>query len=171
MRRWAGSDSKSTSSSSAVPVDGRRPISARRSVVLPAPLRPISPHISPSLTASVAPRRIGIAPIDALRLETLSTGGSPAGDAFEPDAANQFLHFRIVERLLGRAVGDDGAVVERKHAVGKTADDFHIVLDEQYRDLPTLECRHHDLHQIEFFLDRDAAGRLVEQQKTRMPCN
>src|SRR6185312_9221359 len=139
MRRWAGSASRSTLSSPTAPVDGRSPINARRSVVLPAPLRPISPHISPSLTTSVAPRRIGMAPIDALRLETLSTGCSPGSNTLEPGAADQFLHLRIVQRLAGRSVGDDGAVVERKHPVGKTADDFHIVLLEQHGDLAALE--------------------------------
>ena len=85
----------------------------------------------------------------------------------EPDAADQFLHARIIQRLGRCSVGDDGAVVERQHPVGEARDYLHVVLDEQHGDLASFERRHHHVHQIELLLDRNTAGRLVEQQQPR----
>src|SRR3974390_3535945 len=110
-RRCAGSANRLTWSSSAFPVAGIAPISARKSVVLPAPLRPISPHISPSFTASEASRMIGIGPIETLRLATLSMAGAP-GRGLDLDAANQLLNLRIIQRLGGRSVSYASSVVE-----------------------------------------------------------
>src|SRR6187431_1681072 len=109
-RRCGGRASKSTSPSLTLPVAGIAPIRARMKVVLPAPLRPIRPHISPSSSSSEASRMIGIGPIDTLSAETLSIGrrllrGGALG------AADQFLHTCIRQRHGGRAVGDHGAIV------------------------------------------------------------
>src|SRR3569832_2891705 len=101
---------------------------ARSSVVFPAPLRPIRPHISPSFTASEAPRRIGMGPIDTSRSATLSMGASRS---LELHAGDQLLPARLLQRLRGRPVGDDGTVVEGEHALGAAAADQHVVLDEQ----------------------------------------
>src|SRR5215471_11166096 len=157
-RRCAGNASRSTWPSSTLPRAGSAPISARINVVFPAPLRPIRPHISPSFTISEASRMIGIEPIETLRLSILSMAGS----GLEPNAGDQLLHPRIIERLMRRAVGDDRAIVESEDTVGKPRDNFHVMFNKQNRDLSCFERRHDDLHQVEFFLDRNAAGGLVE---------
>src|SRR6202000_482541 len=102
---------------------------ARNKVVLPAPLRPMSPHISPSSRAKEALRMIGIGPIDTLRLDTLSMGGSPSGD-LDLRAADQRLYAGIGQRRRRCAIGDHGAIVKCQHAIGKTLHDLHVVLDE-----------------------------------------
>src|SRR6185312_4173151 len=121
-----------------LPSAASAPMTARRSVVFPAPLRPISPHISPSFTASEASRMIGIGPIETWRPSTLSMGAS---GGLHPDAGDQLLHARLAERLGRRAVGDDGAVVEGEHALRELSHDLHVVLDEQHGDLAALERR------------------------------
>src|SRR5688572_6987932 len=120
-RRCGGSARRSIASSSALPLAGSAPIRARMKVVLPAPLRPIRPHISPSLSWSEASRMIGIGPIDTLSAETLSMGrGLRRGAAL--GAAYQFLHTCIRQRHGGRVVGDHGAIVERQYPVGEALD-------------------------------------------------
>src|SRR3974390_98388 len=104
------------------------------SVVFPAPLRPMRPHISPSFTASEASRMIGIGPIDTSRFATLSILSS-GHDRLQFDAGNEFLHARIIKCLLRRTVGDDRTVVKSEDAIGKTGDDLHIMLYNQNRDL------------------------------------
>src|SRR5690349_14302505 len=95
------------------------------SVVLPAPLRPIKPIIAWLGTESETPRRICTALIATLRLVSSSMRGLQAAD----DVA---AHLRIGERDLRFRVGDDAAVVEREHALGEAAHDFHVVLDEEH---------------------------------------
>src|SRR5919198_5934686 len=114
----------------------RMPMSAFMSVVLPAPLRPISPIIVWSGTESVTPRRICTALIATLRLRSSSMGVclQPANDV--P------AHFRIGERDLGCGVGDDAAVVEGEHALREAAHHFHVVLDEK-------NCRAFGAHRVE----------------------
>src|SRR5215831_2261901 len=134
-RRCAGKVSRSTWPNSALPCAGSAPISARIRVVFPAPLRPIRPHISPSFTARDAPRIIGIDPIETLRFSTLSM----ARPRLEPHAADEFLHPRVIQGLVRSAVGDHRAIVESEDTVGKARDDFHVMFDEQDRDLARLE--------------------------------
>src|SRR5271154_6543154 len=138
-RRCAGCAMRSTSSNAADPVAGIAPISARINVVLPAPLRPTRPHISPASIARLAPRMIGIAPIETPRPDTLSMTPLPA----RPRAADQHLNPRIGERSGRRPVGDDGAVIEGEHAIGVALDDLHIVLDEQHGEPAAPQRRHH----------------------------
>src|SRR3974390_3707443 len=129
--RWcAGSASRSTWPSSILPVAGIAPISARSNVVLPAPLRPIRPHTSPSLTLSDASRMIGTGPIETSRFATLSMAGL-LDRSFEANAANQFLHLLIRQGLGRCAVGDHGAVVKREYAIGETCNNLHVMLDEE----------------------------------------
>src|SRR5580692_10976612 len=133
-RRCAGKVNRSIGPSSARPLAGMAPMMARNNVVFPAPLRPISPHISPSSSANEAPRMIGTGPIDTLRLDTLNIGNG-AGSALPPGAADQRLNAGIAQRFGRRAVGDDGTVVKCQHPLGETLDDLHVVLDEQHGDL------------------------------------
>src|SRR3954454_21384998 len=141
------------------------PMSARRSVVLPAPLRPIRPHISPSLTSSDALRTTGTGPMATSRLSILSTRRGPGG--YWLRAADKRLHAGIGERLRRCAVGNYCPVVESEDAIRKSGDDIHVVLHKEHREPAALQGRHHHLHQLELLLDGNAAGRLVEQQNAR----
>src|SRR5271154_2307352 len=144
-RPCAGSAMRSTSPKTAVPVAGIAPISARSSVVLPAPLRPMSPHISPVSMARLAPRMIGIGPIETSRPDTLSMAALPP----RPRPADEQLDPGIGEGDGRGPVGDHGAVVEGEHAVGIALDDLHVVLDEQHREPAAPQRRHYDLHDAE----------------------
>src|SRR5687767_7604933 len=84
----------------------RMPMIVFMSVVLPAPLRPMSPVIEAGAISSDTSRRICVPAIETLTRSILSTG-----------ARNVALHFRIAERHLRRRVGDDAAVVEGEHAL------------------------------------------------------
>src|SRR5579875_1428300 len=141
-RRCAGRPMRSTWPSNARPLAGSAPMMARSSVVLPAPLRPIRPHICPSVTNRDALRMIGTMPIDTLRFATSSMGGSRG---LHLHAGDELLHLRVAERLFRRSVGDHRAFIEGKHAVGEAADDLHVVLDKQHGDLARLERRHDHL--------------------------
>src|SRR5262245_17944485 len=125
------------------------PMRARSSVVLPAPLRPMSPHMSPSSTESETLRRIGTGPIATLRSDTLSM----ALPAAYLGAADEGLHALVGQRRGGRAVGDHGAVVEGEHPVGEPCHDLHVVLHEQDRDTAGAQRRHDHVHDAELLLD------------------
>src|SRR5262249_30762683 len=165
-RRCGGNTSKSIPPSSAIPLAGMAPMMARNNVVFPEPLRPISPHISPSSSANEAPRMTGIGPIDTLRSDTLNIGDR-ASRALQLRAADQSLDTGVRERNGRRSIGYHRALVKCQDSLGEPLNDLHVVLYEQHRDLAIAQCRHDDLHQIEFLFDRDATGGLVEQEKAR----
>src|SRR5437879_137608 len=127
-RRWAGSPNRSTWSSSALPLAAMAPISARINVVLPAPLRPMRPHISPSARSSEASRTIGTGPIATSSERTLSIGRPRQHRKVLLGSSDQQLHSGVAERLVRRAVGDQRAVVEREHSFGEAGNDLHVVL-------------------------------------------
>src|SRR5260221_8700992 len=117
--RCVGSGTRSRSSTRTVPREGlSRPITAFMSVVLPAPLRPMSPVMEPVGTSSETPRSTCTEASETLRSRMLSMTSH--------DVA---LHFRVGERHLRRGVGDDAAVIEGEHALREAADDLHVVLD------------------------------------------
>src|SRR5687767_12724946 len=93
------------------------PMIARTSVVLPAPLRPISPTNWPAPTLRSTPRRM-LAPWIAT--------WSPSTPSIEHllDAARRVVfadhrraHRGVGEHRLRCTVGDDAALVEREHAI------------------------------------------------------
>src|SRR3954471_14100276 len=160
-RECAGRLSKSMPASSALPVAGIAPIMARNRVVFPAPLRPISPHIPPSSTVKEASRTIGMGPIDTLRPDTLNIGHG-ARCSLGPGTADQCLNASIAQSCCRRAVGDYGAVIKCQDTFGETFDDLHVVLHKEHGDVAIAQGEHDDLHQIDFFLNRDSTRRLVE---------
>src|SRR5262249_27207674 len=89
----------------------KRPISDFIRVVLPAPLRPISPVMLPCGSSSDTSRRICTLRIATLRPRMLSMQG--------PNHVAP--HLGVGERGLRRRVGDDAPVVEREHATGEAA--------------------------------------------------
>src|SRR5882672_4678729 len=129
---------------SALPVAGTAPINARKRVVLPAPLRPMRPHISPSRRSIAALRTIWIRPIETPRSTTLSI--SRALPRAGIGSADERLNLRIGERDRRRPVRNDSTVIEGKHAVSKACYDLHVVFDEQDGDLSAPQRRHHNIH-------------------------
>src|SRR4029079_11374894 len=162
-RRCGGMPRSSVLASSILPLAGMLPIRARNNVVFPAPLRPMSPHISPSLTSSDALRTMGTGPMATSRLLILSMRLRPQ----RLGTADQALHARIGKRLCRGAIGNYGPVVEGEHTVGKSRHDLHVVLHEQHGEPPALERGHHHIHEIELLLDGNTAGWLIEQQNAR----
>src|SRR5918911_628983 len=100
------------------------PMMARISVVLPAPFRPMRPHISRSETSSDASRTIGTGPIATLSDCTLSIGRPRHHVQFRLGAADQHLHARLAERLIRGAVRNQRPVIESQHAIRKPRDDL-----------------------------------------------
>src|SRR5262245_11512676 len=98
---------------------------ARSSVVLPAPLRPISPANCPASSVRLTARRIATGPIATSR-----SCNSSMGTAFSGDVPP---HLGIVEHPCRSAVGDHTPVVEREDAPCVMLDDLHVVLDEHHR--------------------------------------
>src|SRR5882724_4615579 len=113
--------------SSALPVADKMPIRARKTVVLPAPLRPMRAHISPSPRSNVASRMTGTRPIETPRPATLSMDRAPLQTRLGLGAADECLNLRIGKHGRGRSVGDHRTVVEGEHAVGEARHDFHVV--------------------------------------------
>src|SRR3954449_11877893 len=160
-RQCAGRLSKSMPASSALPVAGMAPMMARNRVVFPAPLRPISPHIPPSSSVKEAFRMIGMGPMETLRSDTLNIGHG-AYCTLRSGTADQCLNASVAQSCCRRAVGDYGAVIKCQDTFGETFDDLHVVLHKEHGDLAIAQGEHDDLHQIEFFLNRDSTGWLVK---------
>src|SRR5258708_13591532 len=78
-------------------------------------------------------------------------------------------NFGIVQRGLGRRVGDDAAFVEGEHALREAAHHLHVVLDEEHGDALGSRSADHPLHDAELLLGGAAARRLADPQAARLP--
>src|ERR1041384_8149735 len=156
-RSWVATRSRSRLSKRTEPRPAlRRPITVFITVVLPAPLRPMSPVMEPVGTSSETSRRICIDAIETLSRSISSTAADHV--AFD-------LGMR--ERIPGRRVRDDAPVVEREHALREAAHHLHVVLDEEHgRALGTHRLEHH-LHDAELLLRRYPARGLIQEQDPR----
>src|SRR5215471_7665627 len=158
-RRWVGMAGKGAPSNSRRPVPGVKPMIVRSNVVLPAPLRPMSPANSSASTSRSTSRRMATGPMDTDTPSSLSMRR-----LLTDHIAAHILH---AQHGLRRTIADDAALIECHHTAGKARDDVHVVLDENhpYAGIP---CRTHDhVHDSELLVRRDAAGRLVQQQQLR----
>src|SRR6267142_1659103 len=160
-RRCGAMRRRSTPSSIIVPARvGSAPMIARISVVLPAPLRPMTPHSDPAGTSSDTARRTGVAPmLTSTRL--ISSTPDPTRHV-RPNA-------RIRQDVAGCAISENAPFVEGEDARAVAFDDVDVVLDEHHRGLPLFERGHDDVHDGELLLAADAAGRLVEKEQRRLP--
>src|SRR5690242_17881370 len=109
------------------PADARhRPITVRRQVVLPAPLRPSSMVSEPCGTSKSTPCRMWYCPMwvftPARESSALCTGSDPE---------IRLLDHGRGDHLRGLAVGDQRALVQHDDAIGERAHHVHLVLDEQ----------------------------------------
>src|SRR6266536_190138 len=123
-RWWVGMPANRTLSNSSLPVPGVKPMIVRSRVVLPAPLRPMSPANSPVSTSRSTLRRMATGPID-----TDTPSSRSMRRLLASDIAAHVLH---AEYILRRTIANDAAVVEGHHAAGKARDDIHVVLDENH---------------------------------------
>src|SRR5882672_12971157 len=122
-RACVGRASRSASSKFTVPLETfSRPMRLFMNVVLPAPLRPISPAMLPRGSSSETSRRMGTPLMATFSPRMLSMDSA---DHIAP-------HLGVVQRGLRRRVGDDAPVVEREHAPGEAAHHLHVVLDEDH---------------------------------------
>src|SRR2546422_7996189 len=157
VRRQVGVASRSAPWKLIAPLETLRiPMMLFMSVVLPAPLRPMSPAIVPTGSASETSRRIRTDWIETLRFSTLST---------QHPTHHVALHLRIGERNLRRRVGDDAPVVEREHAPGKAAYHLHVVLDKQHRGALGAHRRRSEEHTSELQSRLHLVCRLLLEKK------
>src|SRR5262249_30039544 len=137
-RRWVGMPGKGTPSNSRRPLPGVKPMIVRNSVVLPAPLRPMSPANSPASRSRSTSRRIATGPMDTDTPSSLSMRR-----LLTDDIAAHVLH---AEHGLRRTIADDAALVECHHTAGKARHDIHVVLDENHPHAGIPRPPHDDYH-------------------------
>src|SRR6266581_3026003 len=162
---WVWSFNKSIPSHSMRPLDALRSlITLFMSVVLPAPLRPMRPAMLPVGSSRETPRRICTDWMATLRFSTLNTLRL---DSLKLSPYYITTNLGIVQRGLGRRVGDDAAFVEGEHALREAAHHLHVVLDEEHSGALGSCGEDHPFHDAELLLGGDAARRLVQQQDAR----
>src|SRR3990172_969225 len=98
------------------------------SVVLPAPLRPISPAMVPVGSCSDTLRRICTDWIATLSLSTLSTCRTLLFVHPVQLAADHIaLDLGVGERDFRRRVGDDASIIKSEHALREAAHHLHVM--------------------------------------------
>src|SRR5438270_3566248 len=105
----------------------------RRVVVFPAPLAPSSAVTCPSAMSRSMPCSTAVDPYAALRPRTSSRALIRA--SFVVVAKIRADDLRMRAYVLGRAIGDLLAEVERHDAVAHAHDEVHVVLHKQHRQL------------------------------------
>src|SRR5262245_13175211 len=144
-----------------VPVSGARsPEIVRRTVVLPAPLAPISATSSPLFTESETWSSTRVRPRCSVTLSRESTGGLVDAKVGLDDAG-------VCAHLLGSAFGDLFAVVDHDDAVGDRHDDVHVVLDQNDGEPPRAELPD-QADDVRALLAVHSRGGLVEQEHRRL---
>src|ERR1700691_792431 len=104
--------------------NGKRPLIARRVVVLPAPLAPINVTSSPSLTSRETSCNAGTRPYETLIPSTWSMLSSL------PQIGRDDFGMRLYRS--GRTVGDDPPLIENDNRIGNSHHHLHVVLDEHH---------------------------------------
>src|SRR5438552_12794724 len=137
-----------------------RPITHRRSVVLPAPFRPTSVTSSPSRTCSDTSRSAWASPYRAERPSTSKTGLGMGLPQVRGDDRGVLANDRVT------ALRDHAALLQHDHLVGELGDDAHVVLDEH--DRPTRVRLSNQVDRAPDVLDTHARGRLVQQEEARV---
>src|ERR1044071_8105411 len=123
-RLWGGSFVMSRPSSSMRPDVGLcSPMRQRRSVVLPAPLRPTRVTTSPSSTSRETPCSTWASPYPAVSSWILSNVLPQVGGD----------HARVVADLLVRALGQRLPKLQHRYPLVQFANDLHVVLHQHDR--------------------------------------
>src|SRR2546425_86640 len=137
------------------PAAGRsNPITDESVVVLPAPLGPSTPTISPSRTSSETPLTAATPPYRVSSPSTLSTTGLPSEVGFDDTLVGL--------DLAGRAFGDLLPEVQDGDPIGDAHHEVHRVLDEEDRRAELAQAP--DVLREPLELQRaHARGRLVQK--------
>src|SRR5215468_5121869 len=107
-----------------------KPMTVRRSVDLPTPLRPRMARLPPSDTASVMPSSTTASPYPA---RTFSSASSASAMACPTQI--DVPHARVGRDFPRRALYQDAAAHHDDDAMRKTKYDIHVMLDEQHGDV------------------------------------
>src|SRR4029453_9892812 len=155
---------------------GNKPMMARRTVVLPAPLRPTRQVTSPGRTANPTPNSAWESPYHACtcerRIETAS------GMTLGPDIGID--HARVARDLVVAALTEDPTFREHRDLHRQTFHDLQIVLDQKdatgggdrldqgcdRRDVFPGQTRRRLVEQQEFRRDRDRCDDLKQSPAT-----
>src|SRR5262249_20819745 len=106
----------------------------RNSVVLPAPLEPTMQAISPSLTSRSILHKTVTSPYPDRSSRMLKSGSAMAGPAVslcKPGPEIGLYHPLVARHCVGRALADEGAMVQHEDAVGEGEHHLHQMLDDQ----------------------------------------
>src|SRR6266542_3010292 len=159
-RSWAGSLVMSRPFKVTVPLlIGRSPMMLSMVVVFPAPLRPTRHTVSASPTLSPRSRSTWAGPRKVLRRWTSSMAVRPqhvGGDLL------------VVPDLVGRPVGEDGALVHGHDARAVGEYHVHVVLDDDGGDALRAHDVGDDVHDGRLLPGAHAARRLVEEEELRL---
>ena len=138
---------------------------ARRVVVLPAPLAPSSAVTPPSSTTKSMPCSTASAPYAACSDRRPQAAPACCTPRLAEIGAD---HLRLVAHLLGRAVGDLQAELQRHHLVGDAHHQVHVMLDQQDAELELLADAPQQLRQLIHLAVIEPARRLVQHQQLRL---
>src|SRR5690349_9657 len=140
-----------------------RPMTERRSVVLPAPLRPTSVTTSPGSTRRSTADRTLASPYQAERPETSRVWSDMLFSGLPEVGGDDLL---VVADLLVGALCEDLARLQDGHGVGERADHVHVVVDKD--DRPAVRHLLDEGDGAVDVLQPHAGGGLVEQQQPRV---
>src|SRR5579859_1984940 len=105
------------------------PSKARIRVVLPMPLRPSNPTVSPGAMSRSTPCSTWLEPYHAFT----SRARRKADGALMRASEVRVLHVAVVAHRGRDAARDDRAVDEHRDAIGDAEDGIHVVLDQHDR--------------------------------------
>src|SRR5262245_48644109 len=140
------------------------PHTARRVVVLPAPLAPRIVVIPPDSTEKERPWSTRVQPYWAWRSRASRSAGM-----LGLGAEVGLDHLGVLLDLSGRAFGDLAAEIEHDDAVGHLHDEAHVVLDEQDAHAPVGSNGLENAAERGDLLVIEAAGGLVDEEELGTP--
>src|SRR4051794_10100061 len=105
-----------------------RPMMLLSSVVLPTPLRPMRQTSWPAPTSKSTPRKMSVSPYDTCSCSIWSI-------AFAVLAEVHLDHFRVALHFRHRALAEDAALVQHRHAAGDLPHERHVVVNDEQRVL------------------------------------
>src|SRR2546426_473435 len=108
-----------------------RPMMARSVDVRPAPLRPSSVTTSPGWTTRSMPCSTWDSPYQACRPLISNAGAVISMRSLQlavGGAHIRFHHLRVARNFLVRSLGQHGAALQHRDAVGNGGDHLHVVL-------------------------------------------
>src|SRR5436190_19917380 len=116
--RWVGMPVSVSSLKRTAPETGfRNPMTVRKVVVLPAPLRPTRQTSSPAPTASEMPRRMRLVWISTTRPSTENMSEAPCVHGLARHLADDRRDdVAVAEELRGRQVREHAAFLQRHNA-------------------------------------------------------